>query len=40
MSGSAVARCMWRALETLHMTVYFAPEPCDAYRAAPGPRLG
>jgi hypothetical protein len=25
---------MWRALETLHMTVYFAPEPRDAYRRA------
>jgi hypothetical protein len=32
--GSAVARRMWRALETLHMTVYFAPEPRDAYRRA------
>jgi hypothetical protein len=32
--GSAVARDMWRALETLHMTVYFAPEPRDAYRRA------
>lgn len=30
--GSAMARHMWRALETLHMTVYFAPEPRDAYR--------
>ena len=25
---------MWQALETLHMTVYFAPEPRDAYRRA------
>ena len=32
MSGSETARRMWRALETLHMTVYFAPEPRDAYR--------
>jgi hypothetical protein len=32
--GSATARRMWRALETLHMTVYFAPEPRDAYRRA------
>jgi hypothetical protein len=32
--GSAMARRMWRALETLHMTVYFAPEPRDAYRHA------
>jgi hypothetical protein len=32
--GSAVARRMWQALETLHMTVYFAPEPRDAYRRA------
>jgi hypothetical protein len=30
--GSGVARRMWQALETLHMTVYFAPEPRDAYR--------
>ena len=28
------ARRMWRALETLHMTVYFNPEPRDAYRRA------
>jgi hypothetical protein len=32
--GSGIAREMWRALETLHMTVYFAPEPRDAYRRA------
>ena len=32
--GSGVAREMWRALETLHMTVYFNPEPRDAYRRA------
>ena len=32
MSGPETARSMWRALETLHMTVYFAPEPRDAYR--------
>jgi hypothetical protein len=32
--GSGVAREMWRALETLHMTVYFNPEPRDAYRQA------
>jgi hypothetical protein len=32
--GSATARRMWQALETLHMTVYFAPEPRDAYRRA------
>jgi hypothetical protein len=25
---------MWRALESLHMTVYFAPEPRDAFRRA------
>jgi hypothetical protein len=30
----AVARRMWQALETLHMTVYFAPEPREAYRRA------
>jgi hypothetical protein len=29
--GPGTARRMWRALETLHMTVYFAPEPRDAY---------
>ena len=34
MSGSEVARRMWQALETLHMTVYFAPEPRDAFRQA------
>ena len=34
MSPPAVARRMWRALETLHMTVYWAPEPRDAYRQA------
>ncbi|HET9005763.1 MAG TPA: hypothetical protein VFQ04_03525, partial [Actinomycetes bacterium] len=33
-SGSGTARRMWQALETLHMTVYFAPEPRDAYRRA------
>ena len=32
--GSGAARRMWEALETLHMTVYFAPEPRDAYRRA------
>jgi hypothetical protein len=32
--GSGTARRMWRALETLHMTVYWAPEPRDAYRRA------
>jgi hypothetical protein len=32
--GSGTARRMWQALETLHMTVYFAPEPRDAYRRA------
>ena len=31
---SAMARRMWQALETLHMTVYWAPEPRDAYRQA------
>src|SRR5215203_3932842 len=31
---AAMAREMWRALETLHMTVYWAPEPRDAYRQA------
>jgi hypothetical protein len=34
MSGSETARRMWRDLETLHMTVDFAPEPRDAYRRA------
>jgi hypothetical protein len=34
MSPAAVARRMWRALESLHMTVYFAPEPREAYRRA------
>ena len=34
MSPPPVARRMWRALETLHMTVYFAPEPREAYRRA------
>ena len=29
-----VARRMWQALETLHMTIYWAPEPRDAYRRA------
>jgi hypothetical protein len=33
-TGPPVARRMWRALETLHMTVYFSPEPRDAYRRA------
>ena len=32
--GSGTARRMWQVLETLHMTVYFAPEPGDAYRRA------
>ena len=32
--GSGMARRMWQVLETLHMTVYFAPEPRDAYRRA------
>ncbi|HET9556285.1 MAG TPA: hypothetical protein VFS70_04040, partial [Actinomycetota bacterium] len=32
--GSGTARRMWQALETLHMTVYFSPEPRDAYRRA------
>jgi hypothetical protein len=31
---AAMARRMWQALETLHMTVYWAPEPRDAYRQA------
>jgi hypothetical protein len=34
MSAPALARRMWRALEPLHMTVYFSPEPRDAYRRA------
>jgi hypothetical protein len=34
MSPSPLARRMWRALEPLHMTVYFSPEPRDAYRRA------
>jgi Helix-turn-helix family len=34
MSEPAVARRMWQALETLHMTVYWAPEPRDAYKRA------
>jgi hypothetical protein len=34
MSPPRMARRMWRALETLHMTVYFSPEPRDAYRRA------
>ena len=29
-----VARRMWQALESLHMTVYWAPEPPEAYRRA------
>jgi hypothetical protein len=32
--GAGTARRMWQALETLHMTVYFAPEPRDAFRRA------
>jgi hypothetical protein len=32
--GPEMARRMWRALEALHMTVYFAAEPRDAYRRA------
>jgi hypothetical protein len=32
--GPAMARRMWQALETLHATVYFAPEPRDGYRRA------
>ncbi|HEV2825272.1 MAG TPA: hypothetical protein VG035_08705 [Actinomycetota bacterium] len=32
--GSGTARRMWQVLETLHMTVYFSPEPRDAYRQA------
>ena len=31
-AGSGMARRMWQALEALHMTVYFAPEPRDAFR--------
>jgi hypothetical protein len=34
MSALPVARRMWQALETLHMTVYWAPEPRDGYRRA------
>jgi hypothetical protein len=34
MRDPATARRMWQALETLHSTVYFAPEPRDAYRRA------
>ncbi|HJU01185.1 MAG TPA: hypothetical protein VJ966_08275, partial [Actinomycetes bacterium] len=34
MSEAATARRMWQALETLHMTVYWAPEPPEAYRRA------
>lgn len=34
MSAPPVARRMWQALETLHMTVYFTPEPREAYRQA------
>jgi hypothetical protein len=30
----AMARRMWQALETLHMTIYWAPEPSEAYRRA------
>jgi hypothetical protein len=32
--GSGMARRMWQALEILHMTVHFVPEPRDAYRRA------
>jgi hypothetical protein len=32
--GPGTAREMWQALETLHMTVYWAPETHAAYRAA------
>jgi hypothetical protein len=32
--GSGTAREMWRALETLHMTIYWAPEAHAAYRQA------
>ena len=31
---SGTARAMWRALETLHMTVYWTPECHEAYRRA------
>jgi hypothetical protein len=31
--GSGTARRMWQALETLHMTVYFAPEPAGVLAA-------
>ena len=34
MNAPAAARRMWQALETLHMTVYWAPEPPEAYRRA------
>jgi len=34
MSAPPVARRMWQVLETMHMTVYWAPEPADAYRRA------
>src|SRR4030095_16888652 len=34
MSPAPLARRMWRALEPLHLTVYFSPEPRDAYRQA------
>ena len=34
MSEAATARRMWQALETLHMTIYWAPEPPEAYRRA------
>jgi hypothetical protein len=30
----AMARRMWQALEALHMTIYWAPEPPEAYRRA------
>jgi hypothetical protein len=30
---SGTARRMWQALETLHMTVYFAPEPAGVLAA-------
>ena len=34
MSAPPVARRMWQALEAIHMTVYWAPEPPEAYRRA------
>jgi hypothetical protein len=32
--ASTMARRMWQALEALHMTIYWAPEPREAYRRA------